>query len=695
MGKAEKKHAKGRESLISRRLRLPAPPKQPKLKDLSSKSIRQNAYRLRLNRIRDLMLGRKRSFAGEIRTDRDEAWADDACRLHDILEVLHADRAVAYWVDGSLGGKHDKQGVVGAGVVWQTGQHEYTCTYKLGRWTGDSGDAEVFGIAAALGRAKKSIEKGKKYELVRVYSDAKALLEQLRKGSLCTLGPLLVKKTALQALFERAEWLQEKGVKVELIWVKGHKNSVRNNLADATASKAVQEGAVDSYGSAMSRRWMSRADVPTWCTEMGPDWADEWLSRANRYMECPPGFLNAHMHPGAGALDNVCDEVEAMSIDQDSSERMNEVVGVKSPPTFIMKWMKPEDSIHKHTFRDLSGTNSEEVGEDMELRDKTTGPIGAQHHEPHDPISYHAGVMRMDAAVEELDVQSESLDGEGMITSQGKPFQDNDRRVPTDHLTYNPGVGNNTLDEAHYKRRKKIAEAESLRRIEIRRIRRERDARKYALAHPISNPDDFDRKEARVGERDVSLEGISLKNPNIDPDIMMPSTESRYSPRSNIAHPDSSTVQQPLLQIPANNQPVDRSVADLRLGIKKCVSEIGNIREGLNTGNRKTRMYKYGVLQDLYKKLNNLRDELGTKTKEQSAVTDAFEDESSVAQGSRNNPYTVESSPEPEAKKTGTRDDSFVIESSPEPEPRNGSEVRWVSDDLTDVLELESQLLRE
>jgi hypothetical protein len=124
MGKAEKKHAKGRESLISRRLRLPAPPKQPKLKDLS-KSIRQNAYRLRLNRIRDSILGRKRSFAGEICTDRDEAWADDAYRLHDILEDLHADRAVVYWVDGSLGGKHDKQGVVGAGVVWQA---SFSCT---------------------------------------------------------------------------------------------------------------------------------------------------------------------------------------------------------------------------------------------------------------------------------------------------------------------------------------------------------------------------------------------------------------------------------------------------------------------------------------------------------------------------------------------------------------------------------------
>jgi hypothetical protein len=204
-------------------------------------------------------------------------------------------------------------------------------------------------------------------------------------------------------------------VKFQLIWVKGHENSRANKLADETASKAVHKGAAESYGSAMNRRWMSRADVPTWCKEKGPDWEDEWLSRANRNLECSPGILYAHMHPGVGALDNVRDEVEAMSIDRDSPERMSEVVRVKPRPTFILKWKKPEDPVQEHTFRDLWGTNSEEVGEDMEPRDKAKGPIGAHHHEQRNPISYHAGVVRMKAAVEERDVPSESLGGEGMI----------------------------------------------------------------------------------------------------------------------------------------------------------------------------------------------------------------------------------------------------------------------------------------
>jgi ribonuclease HI len=236
--------------------------KQPNLQKLQQQVLK-NTDRLRRDRILDSILGHKRSFAGVIRTDVHEAWANDADRLHDILEDLNADRAIAYWVDGSLGGKTDKKGVLGAGVVWRTGQYEYTCTYKLGRWTGDSADAEVFGIAAALGRAKKSVEKGKRYELVRVYSDAVHLLEKLRKGNLQSLGPLLAKKTALQALFERAKWLEEKGVKVELIWVKGHKNSRANRLADQAASRAVQEGAEESYGGATDRRWMFRADVPS------------------------------------------------------------------------------------------------------------------------------------------------------------------------------------------------------------------------------------------------------------------------------------------------------------------------------------------------------------------------------------------------------------------------------------------------
>jgi hypothetical protein len=66
-----------------------------------------------------------------------------------------------------------------------------------------------------------------------------------------------------------------------------------------------------------------------------------------------------------------------------------------------------------------------------------------------------------------------------------------------------------------------------------------------------------------------------------------------------------------------------------------------------------------------------------------------------VAQGSQRDWYTIKSGLEPEAKKAGSRDDPFTIESGPEPEPKNGGEVRPVHDNLTDVLELEVQWLRE
>jgi hypothetical protein len=141
---------------------------------------------------------------------------------------------------------------------------------------------------------------------------------------------------------------------------------------------------------------------------------------------------------------------------------------------------------------------------------------------------------------------------------------------------------------------------------------------------------------------------------------------------------------------------MDRSVAKVRQKIEDCVSEISTIRQELNASSEKTRISMRRVLQDVLEQLHYLRDDLWNKTKAQPEVRDPFEAESVAAvQGSRNNPYTVESSPGPETKKPGTRDDPFVIESSPEPEPRSEGEVRWVSDDLKDALELESQLLRE
>jgi ribonuclease HI len=557
MGKADKKHANGREGLAGLILKHRAPPKQLNLQKLQ-RQVLKNTGRLRRDRIRDSILGHKGSFAGEIRTNAHEAWANDADRLHDILEDLNAGRAIAYWVDGSLGGKIDKKGVVGAGVDWHTGQYEYTCTYKLGRWTGNSADAEVFGIAAALGRAKKSGEKGKKYELVRVYSDAVHLLEEPRKGNLQLLGPLLAKKTALQALFERAEWLEEKGVKVKLIWVKGHKNSRANRLADQTAPKAVQEGAEESYSGSMNRRWMFRADVPSWCTELGSDWEDEWLSRANKDFGFLPEFLNPHLHPGA--LGAMRDDVEAMSIDKGSPECKNEDVDVQLPMTVtFLSWKKPDDPVQKHTFRDLWGTNSEEAGEETVPRGEAKDRIGTHDHEPYDPTSYYTGLTRMEAAVEEYDVGVESPGVEGIITSRQIALSDRKRHRLIAQLDHNFGGGKNTLEDCE----------------------------------TISYHEGAIRMQAAIDQRDVGLEDTRRGNAmvplsNVEHKNMEPSAKPRYSLRSSVAHPNNGPIQQPLIQIPTINQPIDRSVTDLRKHIEACVTVISNVRQRLGyVGNKR------------------------------------------------------------------------------------------------------------
>jgi hypothetical protein len=99
---------------------------------------------------------------------------------------------------------------------------------------------------------------------------------------------MLAKRTALQGIYERAEWLTVEGVSVELIWVKSHANSRGNKLADRAADEAVgdQIKHLEEGGSELdtrSRRLMTMADVPTTWKDMGPDWAKEWLSRANNY----------------------------------------------------------------------------------------------------------------------------------------------------------------------------------------------------------------------------------------------------------------------------------------------------------------------------------------------------------------------------------------------------------------------------
>lgn len=241
---------------------------------------RARAYRLQRE-----ILGTNRTFPGAVIIPTPEvARAKDEQRLMDIHAAIRTGVAIVYWADGS----HSASGYLGAGVAWRGPEMFWYQTYHLGRHTGASNDAELFAIAAALGRAKKAVGENEQIQLVRIYTDAKAVLEGLANGSQSEFGPMINPKTALQGVYERAEWLLARGIKLELIWVKGHAESEGNKWADQAATRAVQEQLPPhQQGKKISgrrRSLMTLGDIPSMFNEKGPDWAEEWLSRANAHI---------------------------------------------------------------------------------------------------------------------------------------------------------------------------------------------------------------------------------------------------------------------------------------------------------------------------------------------------------------------------------------------------------------------------
>jgi len=50
------------------------------------------------------------------------------------------------------------------------------------------------------------------------------------------------RKTAIEYVYHLADYLKNRSVTLELMWVKGHSGSEGNRLADRAAEKAVREG---------------------------------------------------------------------------------------------------------------------------------------------------------------------------------------------------------------------------------------------------------------------------------------------------------------------------------------------------------------------------------------------------------------------------------------------------------------------
>lgn len=233
------------------------------------------------------VLGPCSVFYGSITIpDAQTARQPDADRLNVIRGAIDAGHAAIYWTDGSYISHGRTGGFSGAGVVWNVGGIMGSKRYKLQRYMGKSEDAELFAIAAALGCSRSEVRSGRDIRLVRVYADSMSVLKSIKDGTVCCLEPMLSRKTALEDVYERADFLKDHGVTLEPIWVKGHSGSEGNHLADRAADRAVRERIAlldpdNPEENAFTKSVATETDVPDIWRERGEDWVQEWLFRAN------------------------------------------------------------------------------------------------------------------------------------------------------------------------------------------------------------------------------------------------------------------------------------------------------------------------------------------------------------------------------------------------------------------------------
>jgi ribonuclease HI len=175
-------------------------------------------------------IGEKRLFAGAVKVDGVAAYQADIVRLQDI-ERIGPEHVLVYFTDGSL----SQKGYMSSAVVWRDHLGWDTEGLCLGQHKGTAYDAETCAIAMALDFALNKVRLHTNVKLVRVYSDAKGVLSDLKDLSAMELGPMLFGKYALQILYDRTDSLVAKGVRVEIHWVKGHHNSNGNKEADRVA----------------------------------------------------------------------------------------------------------------------------------------------------------------------------------------------------------------------------------------------------------------------------------------------------------------------------------------------------------------------------------------------------------------------------------------------------------------------------
>ncbi|CBX99601.1 hypothetical protein IAQ61_005148 [Plenodomus lingam] len=243
----------------------------------------ENDSQIRINNIIGTTIGWERSYDGKVLIGESSVVGkmNDAAHLKDIKGLMEADLAAVYWCDGGEKRGSKETGfkdALGAGVVWMEERVWREKAYPLGKDTGDSMDAEVFGLAAALRLAQDTADEKPWLRVVRIFSDGRRVLEGLRDGYIRSLGPAVSSPWALTQVYNVTRALVRRGITVELVWVKGHAGSEGNYRADLAARNgwSMEARQVEEKG------WVKMSKVPAQVAQMGSDAREEWYWRVNK-----------------------------------------------------------------------------------------------------------------------------------------------------------------------------------------------------------------------------------------------------------------------------------------------------------------------------------------------------------------------------------------------------------------------------
>jgi ribonuclease HI len=194
-------------------------------------------------------------------------------------------KTAIFFTDGSL-----KDYASSAAVVWQKqplgprGNPKPIWKYDteaLGRFVGDSNDAELYAVFLAFRTAVKHHQAGYPFNKVVIFSDSKTIINMLDKGMSIQnrkvfLGPLHEHDTwVLERLYDRADILHEAGINVTIRWIKGHDTNDGNNEADRRASERNDQQILYLEPYDIERT----VDVPTWVSKRGELVKKEYLYR--------------------------------------------------------------------------------------------------------------------------------------------------------------------------------------------------------------------------------------------------------------------------------------------------------------------------------------------------------------------------------------------------------------------------------